>query len=448
MRLTARVDLEDRNFHTETHRNEGAEAHFGQHCRALESGIGFAFTPAADRQLRVWSDAGVYHAEPEWSQGIAHPVEQSRGQAAWGDSYSPGWFDLPLPAGQGATLALSAETPAPGIEVMEESARRQMGAEQAALAGAKLPEEDSFGRRLALAARAFVARRGSGRTIIAGYPWFLDWGRDSFISARGLLAAGMVGEVVELLETFGRFEQDGTMPNTIHGENASNRDTSDAPLWYGVACEEAAGLLKENLYGRVVDKSGRRIGDVLREIALGYARGTPNGIRMDPASGLIWSPAHFTWMDTNGPACTPREGYPVEIQVLWVRLLRQLQRLGARAGVESWEALAGRAEESLQKLYWLEEQGYVADLLIAPAGQAAGEAVRDHALRCNYLFAISFGYFTGKRAQRAVEAAWRHLLTPGRDADAGAAAGLASPALAGRGREAAEQSARAVLGAL
>ena len=62
-----------------------------------------------------------------------------------------------------------------------------------------------------------------------------------------------------------------------------------------------------------------------RSIAFGYLNGTPNGIRMDPASALVWSPSHFTWMDTNYPAGTPREGYPVEIQALWIRLLRQLE---------------------------------------------------------------------------------------------------------------------------
>jgi starch synthase (maltosyl-transferring) len=413
VRLTVRVDIEDRNFHGETHRNDGAEAHFSRHCHPLENGIGFAFTPAADRQLRAFSNAGAYHAEPEWCQGIPHPVEQNRGQVGSGDSYSPGWFDLPLLTGQCVTLALSAEIPPPTFDLMEQSMPIRAADDEVALDGAKLPENDTFGRRLVVAAQAFIARRGTGRTIIAGYPWFLDWGRDTFISARGLLAAGMVADVVELLVTFGRFVENGTMPNTIYGDNASNRDTSDAPLWYGVVCEEAAARLDENLYDTVVNNSGRRVSDVLREIALGYARGTPNGIRMDPASALIWSPPHFTWMDTNYPACTPRQGYPVEIQVLWVRLLRQLQRLGIRPGTESWDALANRAEESLQKLFWLEEQGYVSDLLIAPPGLAAADAVRDQALRCNYLFAISFGFFAGARARRAMEAAWKYLLVPG-----------------------------------
>ncbi|HUD48808.1 MAG TPA: amylo-alpha-1,6-glucosidase [Candidatus Baltobacteraceae bacterium] len=413
IRVTVRVDIEDRNFHSETHRNDGADYHFEQNTHAFEGQIGFAFTPAPDRQLRALASAGDFHAEPEWCQGIPHPVEQSRGQVGWGDAYSPGWFDIPLVTGRRATLILSAEIPAPGFDAADGAGGSRLAAEKAALERAKLPVEDSFGRQLVLAAGAFVARRGEGRTVIAGYPWFLDWGRDTFISARGLLSAGMVTEVVDLLVSFGQFVRDGTMPNTIQGGNASNRDTSDAPLWYGVVCQEAAALVGDQLYQTRVDKSGRAITDVLREIAVGYSQGTPNGIRMDPASGLIWSPPHFTWMDTNYPACTPREGYPIEIQVLWILLLRQLHRIGIARANEAWDVLADRAERSLHELFWLEEKGYLADLLIAGPGQPAAGAVRDNALRCNYLFAIAFGFLGGARAQRAVAAAWRHLLVPG-----------------------------------
>ena len=400
VRIIVRVDIEDRNFHSETQRNSGAEAHFTQHCHVLSDQIGFSFTPAQDRQLRVVSNAGRFHAEPEWCQGIPHPVEQSRGQTGFGDAYSPGWFELPLEKDRRVILSLSAETPPPAFELLEPAAAGPLG-------------KDSFGRRLELAARAFVARRGTGRTIIAGYPWFLDWGRDTFIAARGLLPAGMETEVAEMLVTFGRFAENGTMPNIIHGDNASNRDTSDAPLWYGVLCEETAGRVGASLYATAVNPSGKTIADVLQEIAAGYARGTPNGIRMDPASALIWSPAHFTWMDTNYPACTPREGYPVEIQALWIRLLRQLQRCNAKPLGEPWDALANRAEQSLRKLFWLEEQGYVADVLIAPRGVSAPNAIRDQALRCNFLFAVAFGYFTGPQARRAVAAAFQHLFVPG-----------------------------------
>src|SRR5205823_1307258 len=112
------------------------------------------------------------------------------------------------------------------------------------------------------------------KSIVAGYPWFLDWGRDSLICARGLISAGMLNEVRELLVTFGKFEKDGTLPNTIHGEDASNRDTSDAPLWYGVVAEELAAIKGAEVYATGVDKNGRTIADVLRAIAVGYINTT------------------------------------------------------------------------------------------------------------------------------------------------------------------------------
>jgi glycogen debranching enzyme len=118
-------------------------------------------------------------------------------------------------------------------------------------------------------------------------------------------------------------------------------------------------------------------------------------------------------MDTNHPAATPREGYPVEIQVLWIRLLRQLAEVGATAPEETWASLAVRAEQSLLRLYWIEERGYLSDLLIARSDQPASQAVVDDALRSNGFFAVSLGLLRGERARRCVEAGLRHLVVPG-----------------------------------
>ena len=405
VRLTVRVDIEDRNFHWETKRNDGAEQHFASNTRRIEGKAGFAFTPADDRHLRVYSDRGVYHDEPEWCENVAHPVEQSRGQTGSGDAYSPGWFDLPMKRGASATLLVCADAtdPEPG-EIAP--TKVTPGAKEVFAA------EDEFGRQLQRAAKAFVVRRDDGMTVIAGYPWFLDWGRDSLICARGLLAAGMTEQVRDLLLTFARFEKDGTLPNTIHGEDASNRDTSDAPLWFGMVCEDAAAQLGREFYGIKVD-AARTMTDVLLDIARGYAKGTPNGIRMDAASGLIWSPSHFTWMDTNYPAGTPREGYPVEIQALWVRLLRQLAAISGEAEQGRWRQLAELAGASLKKYFWRSEKGYFADLLAAKAGQSAADAAVDDSLRSNCLFAVSLGLVSGEEARRCVAAAARYLVVPG-----------------------------------
>ena len=412
--LTVRFDIEDRSFHCETKRNPGSEQHFAAHSHSLQGRAGFAFTPDASRQLKVWTDAGRYHPEGEWSVNIPHPVEATRGQEGCGDAFSPGWFELPLPRGEAVTLAASAEVE----EQFAPAVFRFTDAESSA-------PPPTFADQLRRSLRAFVVRRGAGQTVIAGYPWFLDWGRDTLICARGLLAAGLRDEVKQILITFGRFAEHGTLPNAIYGDNASNRDTSDAPLWYGVVAEDFAAAVEAEFkvqgpkskvaefYSTAVDASGRSIADVLRSIALGYLRGTPNGIRVDTASGLVWSPSHFTWMDTNYPAGTPREGYPIEIQALWIRLLRQLDRLGVAPDGEAWSELAARAETSLNEHLWLEDQGWFADVLLARPGVSARDAVRDEALRSNCLFPISLGLVSGERARRTVDAALRHLVIPG-----------------------------------
>ncbi len=430
--LTIRVDIEDRGFHSETHRNSGAEHHFHSHTRGLSQKPGFEFTPSLDRQLRVFADSGAYHAQPEWSDAVAHPVEASRGQPGHGDAFSPGWFELPLAKGRSTTLTVTAEFTDPTVEETSSFIARRQIVNEEILRQAGVTGGEDFAHQLALGLRAFVVQRGQGKTVIAGYPWFLDWGRDSLIAARGLLAAGMIDEVKQLLEVFGRFEDRGTLPNIIHGEDASNRDTSDAPLWYGIVCEELASVVAAEVtrrtpvdasnrlltssatpYSTIVDARGRTIADILRGIATGYRNGTSNGIRMDPASALIWSPSHFTWMDTNYPAGTPREGYPVEIQALWIRLLRQLARIGAASEGETWAALAERAEASFMKYFWLEEQGYLADQLIARPGGSAEHATPDNALRSNCLITVTLGLLTGERAQRCVDAALHHLVVPG-----------------------------------
>lgn len=447
VRLTVRVDLEDRNFHHETRRNEGAEHHFAAHTQASKRGPGFTFNPAHDRHLHVFANLGVFHSAPEWSEGIAHPVEASRGQTAAGDAWSPGWFELPLAKGTSVGLVLSADPCDPTdaeISAFKARVRRwggicvdtpgatsavavtATGREREPAASGDAGREADFMRRLERAAEAFIVRREQGRTIIAGYPWFLDWGRDTLICARGLLAAGMTKTVREILLTFARYEDQGTLPNIIPGEHVGNRDTSDAPLWFGVVAEElaqaemaadnapssAAPVAREFISAQVPGTT-RPLSEVLASIAGHYLRGTPNGIRVDRDSALVWSPSHFTWMDTNHPAGTPREGYPIEIQCLWLRLLRLLARLDVPAGDEPWSALADRAQASLEDLFWLEEPGWFADVLLAPAGTPARAATPDDALRSNCLFAVSFGLVSGERARRCLDAARRWLVVPG-----------------------------------
>jgi glycogen debranching enzyme len=397
--LTVRLDLEDRGFHEETIRSGALDAHFSASTLALPDRPGFCFRPAPDRELRAWCEGGTYHPEPEWSVRLFHPVEASRGLAAHGDAWSPGWFELPLPAGGGLSIVVDAESPEPVAAFPG-----------MAMPPARGPEEDSFGRQLETACAAFLARRGRGTTVIAGFPWFLDWGRDTLIAVRGLLAGGWHREALDILRTFGALERRGTLPNRLAAADDADRDTSDAPLWFALALEEASVILGPDVLA--ADAGGRSLLAVLRSVAEGYLAGTPHGIRVDPASALVWSPAHFTWMDTNHPAGTPREGYPVELQALWIRLLRQLAHLGVPEQGEGWNTLALRAEAALDR-FWLPAAGWYADLLAAPPGMPAARAVPQDHLRPNQLFLVSLGLLQGPRARRVMAAATRHLLVPG-----------------------------------
>ncbi len=396
--LLVRFDLEDRSFHGETHLDPGLESHFQATTQTMEDRMGFRFAPAPDHQLQVWAESGTYFPQPEACRGILHPQEEARGQVEAGDAWSPGWFDLPLPPETEVRMTVSAEA-----DVGEPFRPADPGA------ASEIPE------RLRRALGAFLARRDDGLTVIAGYPWFLDWGRDTLIVCRGLLAAGWAEDAGVILRTYASLEDGGTLPNMLGAGNTADRDTSDAPLWLAVACEEAAEHLGPSFLQAEADLNsggGRTVLDVLTSLGEHLRLGARNGVRMDPDSRLLWSPAHFTWMDTRYPMGTPREGYPVEIQALWIRLLRVLDRLRAPSDGEPWALTAARAEASLAG-FWLEDLGWFSDVLLASAGVPAAQATPADHLRPNQLFLVSLGLVTGDRARRAVAACARHLLVPG-----------------------------------
>ncbi|MEY4513186.1 MAG: hypothetical protein RLZZ450_5308 [Pseudomonadota bacterium] len=403
VRLIVRFDLEDRSFHGETRADPELVTRFEAATSELEGRTGFAFVPADDRKLTVSADRGTYSRGPQWTRDIFHSVDAERGLGSTGDAYSPGWFELPLAPAAPATLVCSAdrEEPSPAIVQRALIARTAL-----------TPLGGEFEAQLRRAAEAFIVRRGAGRTVIAGYPWFLDWGRDTFIAARGLIAAGYHEEVKHMLLTYAALERGGTLPNNfVVGDAEVGRETSDAPLWFCLASEELAAAMGPSLYDLAFEGQ-RPLREVLTSIAANLLRRAENGVRIDLSSGLVWSPSHYTWMDTNYPAGTPRQGYPIELSVLWLRCLHQLTRLGVRIPGFDLEQQAELTLRSLERFY-RPELGYCADTLHAAEGVPASEAVPDDHLRPNQLLAVSFGLIKGERARAIVAAAERHLLVPG-----------------------------------
>ena len=400
--VVLRPDIEWRSFHGKTKAFTGPEKQWPAAVGAEPRG--FVFRPAAGETLAVRSDRGAYHAEAQWQYLVAHPDDAARGLDGATDLFSPGWFGIELEGGATATLTAEREEPAPA------GAAAPRGDRPSAAAPGGLALPDALRRALDL----YIVRRGGGRTIVAGYPWFLDWGRDTLIALRGFAAAGRAGDALRILCVFGGFERGGTLPNMLSGADDANRDTSDAPLWFGAAAADLIQALgAEAVLAAPCAAAGRGtrpLADVLLSIARHYGEGTGNGIRVDRDSGLVYSPPHFTWMDTNHPAATPREGYPVEIQALWIAFL---ELLAARIDA-SWRPAAQRARASLARLYWLQEDGWLADNLRGGAGTPAAKAQPEDALRPNQLLALTLGALEGGRDRgAAILRACETLLVPG-----------------------------------
>ena len=409
VRIVFRPDLEWRSFHATTKAQGAVEQAFGAPGAVRATADGFTFQPYGEDRLVFTAEGGTFHEEPAWTYCVGHPEEAERGQEPCGDLFSPGWFACDFAPGGTATLSADyVNTGTTGVSPVDGGASRTprpttgtTGVSPVGKTGTGLlPVPDALTRALDL----FIVRRDDVKTVIAGYPWFLDWGRDTLIFLRGAIAAGKTDDALKILVAFARFEENGTLPNIIYGETAGNRDTVDAQLWFILAVRDLAEKVGKKVLR--TDCGGRTLADVMESIAANYVKGTPNGIRVDAASGLVWAPSHFTWMDTNYPACTPRHGYPVDIQAMWIAALRFL---GGK-----WAELAEKASQSLARLFATSDS-YLCDCLDAPNGEAAADARPDPAIRPNQLFALALNALpSGADALReGVLAATERLLVPG-----------------------------------
>jgi predicted glycogen debranching enzyme len=402
VRLILRPDIENRSFHDLTKAFTGPEHHFREALSAFPNG--FVFPPDAQHGLKVAISSGRFVQEPQWRYMVYRFQDAERGQDPHGDLFSPGYFEVGLHGGE--TVTLTAQT-APAADIRQ----APEGPFENAAAPNRVPPLAKPVELMLAALHDFLVDRGKLKTVIAGYPWFLDWGRDSLIFVRGLIAAGWFEEARAVLKLFGQYEDRGTLPNLIRGSDAANRDTSDAPLWFAVACAELTAA--EGNDGFLNSACGaRRVRQVLGSIVRSYVDGTPNGVRMDPDSGLIFSPSHFSWMDTNFPAGSPRQGYPVEIQALWHVALVFLSRVEKNER-RTWQALASHVQNSLLRLFWQSETGCLSDCLHADPGQPARRARPDDAVRPNQLLAVTLGGIDSADHMRRILGACEELLVPG-----------------------------------
>jgi predicted glycogen debranching enzyme len=249
-----------------------------------------------------------------------------------------------------------------------------------------------------------------GKTVIAGYHWFNDWGRDTMIALRGLtLATGRASDAAEILRSFAHYVSEGMLPNNFPDSSGDvpGYNTADATLWYVIALHSYAETTGDQA---LVDE----LLPVLRDIVAWHTRGTRYHIGVDPNDGLLSageSGVQLTWMDAKvgDYVVTPRIGKPVEIQALWYNTLRIVAGFLETRGdstAADLHAQADRARASFVARFTNSERPYLADVVDGPTGD-------DWTLRPNQIFAVSLPYplLEGAAARAVVDAVGRDLLT-------------------------------------
>ena len=372
-----------------------------------------AFESATPYQLIAGPGASFTHTGV-WYWRVAHRRDTERGLSDHEDVYQPGMFDITLAPGMRTTLVISSETklstefggPQHEDVVTQAMMRHQRRIRQLLSVANNsvddLQQRDPVRARLVIAADQFIVARPDyasvtenkplkfspdRKTIIAGYPWFTDWGRDSMVALPGLLlTTGRYSEARGLLKAFVSFAHNGLIPNRFpdNGE-APEYNTADATLWLFHALDRYLAttgdwsLLKE-------------LFPALQDIVSWHIRGTDFGIGIDPADGLLRAGTpdmQLTWMDAkvNGVVITPRRGKPVEINALWYAALTSIEAWSVHLSTDAthYSQLRTQIRQNFAARFWNEETGYLYD--VVDVDGVSGQ--NDASLRPNQLFAAS-----------------------------------------------------------
>ena len=399
VRLEVRPFLSGRDYHALHHENPV----FRFDAEEKPGGL-LRLRPYADVPSVSLRSNGVCVPARDWYRNFVYAEERARGLDFAEDLASPVLLRYELAEGEAVLLAA-----AEGHESVLGS-----GGAAAALESLRLSERSRralFADRLDRAADAYIVRRGKGRTIVAGYPWFTDWGRDTFIALRGLcLASGRLPEAEGILLEWADAVSEGMLPNFFPDAGVEPEFNSvDASLWYVVAVYEYFEAVAAS--GRTASRTTvRKLQAAIEAILTGYSRGTRFGIRAD-GDGLLAAGqpgVQLTWMDAKVGdwVVTPRIGKPVEVQALWLNALWI-----AGAFSDRWRPLHDRALASFQERFWNEAAGCLYD--VVDPGHVPGAA--DPTFRPNQIYAVGglpFPVLEGERGRRVVDAVEARLLTP------------------------------------
>jgi predicted glycogen debranching enzyme len=378
-------------------------------------------------RLYMDGDGSAFTIEPKRFTDILYRIEQQRGYGAQGDLWSPGYFRVDLIEGKDVTFIASAENWDNILALSpQEVFKAEMERRQRLLATAAPQLQQGLAQQLVLAADQFIvaptkrvvettkirAAGGDVRTVIAGYHWFTDWGRDTMISLEGLtLLVGRHVEAGHILRTFAYHLRDGLIPNMFpEGESEGVYYTADATLWFFHALDRYMEITGDtDIFNDLLNK--------LLDIIDHHLQGTRFGIHCDPADSLLvqGDPRYaLTWMDARMDdwVVTPRRGKAVEINALWYNALRVMEKWMKEesqiARASEIAKLADATRLSFNQRFWNAQTGYLYDVVDGENGKD------DPACRPNQLFAISLPHpvLDQQYWQPVLQCVKERLLTP------------------------------------
>ncbi len=397
-----------RDYHSTTHENSALNSH----VEIADGSV--SIKPYSDLPpLYFAHDTGQVDINGFWYRNFEYRVEQERGLDFQEDLFSPFALKFTIdPAAlagkSGVRISVIASTE--HRDAKQADAYRKAEIKHRSAIELSATNKTDLARALTVAANQYIVARGEQRTIIAGYHWFADWGRDTMIALPGLtLASGRYEIAKSILLEFAKHVDQGMLPNRFPdaGEQPEY-NTVDATLWFF----EAVRALTEHTsdYNFVRD----HLYEVLRDIIDWHARGTRFNIHVD-SDGLLFSGepgVQLTWMDAKVGdwVVTPRTGKAVEIQALWYNALRAMERLAEKfrddTNRKQYKAMADRARKSFNELFWNEQAGCLYDVV--------SDDDRDPSMRPNQIFGISLtnSMVTNARAKSILRVVERELLTP------------------------------------
>jgi predicted glycogen debranching enzyme len=349
-------------------------------------------------------NAAAIEKSGNWYKNFEDEIEQERGFDYMEDLFQP--FVLTFDLAKDATVIISTELhdirDAAKLETNE--IKRRAGLIKTAKAS------DDFTEELVLAADQFIVNRGEGETVIAGYPWFSDWGRDTMIALPGLtLSTNRPNIAKGILLEFSKHISQGMLPNRFgDADGEAEYNTVDATLWYFEAIRAYAAFTND--YALIETELYEKLADIIAW----HLRGTRYNIHVD-TDGLLYAGeegVQLTWMDAKigDKVITPRTGKPVEIEALWFNALMIMadfaKRFGDGADQKLYLSMAKMCEQSFNAVFWNDEEDCLYDVVV--------NGSRDGSIRPNQIFAASlpFSMLDDEKAKKVIEKVESELLTP------------------------------------